>query len=157
MGKSTYANQFKLGLMNLVIVMACAEVSECSGQSETPFKGANVMVFSTGESDSLAYKKLITTLIDAGYSIDVNNNEFFQLKTGKRPVACKGCDTYILNARVKNGDVLATALIDYNLGTFGAGTYEWTYSKSKLKKDFSVHEELVKVLSSLGTVRYMKQ
>lgn len=88
-----------------------------------------------------------------GFSIDVNNKEYFQLKTGLRTVPCVGCDQYALSARVKASKIFLTANIQ---GNFSSG-YSWSYTKSKWIKDYSVHEEIIKVLGSLGEVSYSKQ
>lgn len=122
-------------------------------ESKDGFKGANVIVITAANNDSTTYDKVIRTLIDAGFSIDVNNKDYFQLKTGPRTVPCAGCDQYVLMARVKDSKVFITANIQ---GNFSSG-YSWSYSKSKLIKDYSVHEEIIKILGPLGQVSYLKQ
>lgn len=141
--------------MRTIIIVALSFISiALFSQSLEPFRGANAILIDTGLPDSEAYMKLGQNLVTNGYSIDVNNKDFLQLKTDFRSPSDYSF-TYSLTVSVSDGMLIIKPAI--NSGTAVLGIYEWVYNKSRSTKNYVVQQDIIKHLGSLGTVLYEKR
>jgi hypothetical protein len=143
-----------ISIMKTVALFVLVGLSlKLSGQAIQPPKGANTFVYNTEMPKDSAYQKLGEALVQGGYSIDVNNKEFGQMKTGWKATEYYNFK-YQLTATVgADGKVRIKAVIDYGPPV---GESEWTYTKSKITKDYKLYEDVINKLAALGTVSLEK-
>jgi hypothetical protein len=122
--------------------------------SEQPFKGANTIIIATDNSSDQAYQDLGRTLVAQGYSIDVNNKEFYQMRTAYKGIGSYMNLQYQITASIDDGLIIIRPQI--NMGP-PLGVQEWTYTKAKMSKNWVVQNEILENLGALGKVYYQKR
>jgi hypothetical protein len=153
-GKSTI-RQRNINMKKAVFLIFLASAFGSRAQDmPVPFKGANVIVIDTGLPADEAYKKIGQKMVSEGFSIDVNNKEFHQMKTGPVVLSDYNNLKYQVTATVDNkGRVKLKAMIDMGPPIHET---EWTWYKAKGTKYHVVHDDILKKLNGLGTVLYSK-
>jgi|GEM_PF-2437889 len=122
--------------------------------SAEPFKGANVIVIradSTKSKDAL-FKLVGETLVDAGYTLDVSNREFYQFKIGEY-VMPKGYKLiYHFSATIKASDIILRVTVhqDWRSG----GDVPWTWVKAGITVFRAIHDDIVNKVKPLGKIGY---
>jgi hypothetical protein len=133
----------------IVVVLTCLSLV---ATAQIP-KGANTFIYTTAMARDSAYQKLGEALVQGGYSIDINNKEFGQMKTGWMATEYYNFK-YLLTATVSSHvNIKIKPKIDYGPPI---GESEWKYSKSKITKDYKLYEEVTTKLSALGSLSLQK-
>jgi hypothetical protein len=140
----------KITRMKTLILIALTTVV-AMGQADKPFKGSNTIVFKTGLTNDEAFDAVCKRLVSHAYSIETLTKEFYQVRTGIKPV--ENVTNYLLIVNVEDGRIRIRPLIkDEKLGI-----YEWTYKGSWMYAEYDVHKQILKHFSDLGDLVYEKK
>jgi hypothetical protein len=140
----------KITRMKTLILIALTTVV-AMGQANKPFKGTNTIVFKTGLTNDEAFDAVCKRLVSHAYSIETLTKEFYQVRTGIKPIEC--VTRYLLIVNVEDGMIRIRPLIkDEKLGLF-----EWTYKASWIHAEYDVHKQILQHFSDLGEVTYEKK
>ena len=145
--RSTTLIQFRIGFVFLIIAVLWGIVTECQAQfQQEPFKGANTIVIDTDLDSDQAYATVGKTLVMEGYSIDVNNREFYQMRTAYKGIGSYMNLEYQMTLIIDSGLVIIRQQIDMGPPL---GVQELTYSKSRITKNKVVQDEILQKIGKL--------
>lgn len=140
-------------VMVLINFLSLTTIGLCQTKelrSTEPFKGANTIIFMSKISDDSLYTLVGRKLVSEGFSIDVNNREFMQMKTGPKESGSHDV-RYSLTISVNKGEV-TTRITMITEGILGV--HDWVYNKSKATIYYDVQTRVLNLLSEFGQVYY---
>jgi len=122
-------------------------------KSKEPFKGANTIIFKSTIPDDSLYTLVGRKLVSEGFSIDVNNRDFLQMKTGEKDTKGEGLK-FKLTISIANREVITriTMVTDGVLGV-----HDWTYNSHKTTIYYFVQQLVLDLLKEFGEIYYEKK
>jgi len=103
-----------------------------NGQTETPFKGANRIVFECADSTDNLYKRLGQHLGLKGYSL-IADKDFLTINTKEREASNNWC-TYVINSIVQKNRIVFTIHMYFNRIANAPTSWDWVYSNAQSNK-----------------------
>jgi hypothetical protein len=135
----------------IVIDKPIAKEKRTDGGSKYPFKGANTIIFKSKISDDSLYTLVARKLVSEGFSIDVNNREFLQMKTADKITRIQGLESKLrirLTITIVNREVIVKIIM------ITTDEFEWTYRPSKILVFKDAERQVLELFSEFGEVYY---
>lgn len=122
------------------------------GQTDQPFKGANVILIETETgSDEEVYISFGQLLINNGYTLEINHRDFLQLRTA--PIETSQMNLlYTITASVYNG--IIRVRIDMKINTRQFDWYRWDFLPGTGTVNYVVFKNVIDVFKEAGVVKY---
>lgn len=119
-----------------------------------PFKGANVIIFKSKISDDSLYTLVARKLVSEGFSIDVNNREFLQMRTDAMVTAIQMFDENATRLRIQLTIAIANRELIVRPTIITSNIFQWTYKRGKLLIFDNVQQIVLDLFSEFGEVYY---